>query len=104
MCAGDVPLAVWWRGPKRREALVREDEFLASGLGSGDGGKAANRGTCLMFPLGLKEGGVDGDTQLSSLDIGWTVGSLSVCLAPFLLLSVRHGAWHVMDALWVLMA
>ena len=69
MCAGDGPLAVWRRGPKEREALVREDEDLASGLGSGDGGKGANRRTCLMFPLGLKEGGVGGDIQLSSLDI-----------------------------------
>lgn len=33
---------------------MREDEDLASGLGSGDGGKVANRGTCSMFPLGLR--------------------------------------------------
>lgn len=48
--------------------VMREDEDLGSGLGSGDGGKGANCKTHLTFLQGVKEGRVGRDAQVFSLD------------------------------------
>lgn len=82
-------------------ALIGEDENLGSGLSSGDGGRAANCRTHSSSLQWVREGGVGGDALFCSLGTRWTVSSLRMDLASFLILNVRHSAWRVVDALWV---
>lgn len=47
--------------------MMREDEDLGSGFGSGDGRKGANCRTRLTILQGVKEEGVGRDAQVFSL-------------------------------------